>query len=153
MQGPLPRRNLHLRKNISLHPEEGSRSSQVWTGPDWGNDSGKQGDLATHVCVYLSWEASQDISIPQFVHGYMIVMECQDMALKERMASHLKELLLDVELYGWEYTRALHGIWLNQMKQGRCTWINEEEKRRFCRALVWHPVHSSPSPTTTTMTS
>ena len=46
----------------------------------------------------------QDISIPQFVHEYMIIMEDEEVAINERMASHLKEQMSDAELYGCEWT-------------------------------------------------
>ena len=56
----------------------------------------------------------------------------------------------DAELYGWDQVRTFHGVWLNQLEQGQCTWMDEEEKLRFCRALVWHPAPSSPSVPATT---
>ena len=77
-----------------------------------------------HEIVYTSAgkpASYKDISIPQFVHRYMIIMEGDGMAIKERMASHLKELMSDAELYGCEWTRAFDSIWLNKMEHGRCT--------------------------------
>ena len=44
----------------------------------------------------------QDTSITQFVHGYLLLMEGEEMAIKERMASLLKDLMSDAELYGWD---------------------------------------------------
>ena len=81
-------------------------------------------------------EAYQDISIPLFVQGYLVIMEGEEGAIRQRMASHLEELMSDAELYGWECTRTFHGIWLNQLEQGRCTWI-DDEKVGFPLALVW----------------
>ena len=63
----------------------------------------------------------QDISIPQSVHGYMIIMEGEEVAIKERLVSHIK-FMSDAKLYSWE-CRAFHGIWLNQLQQGRCTMM------------------------------
>ena len=62
----------------------------------------------------------------QFVYGYLIVMEGEEVAIKEKMAPHLKELMLDTQLYGWEHTRTFHGVWLNQLEQGMCTWSDEK---------------------------
>ena len=63
----------------------------------------------------------QDIAIPQFVHGYRIIVEGEEVTIKGSMASHLKELMSDITLYGWKCTRAFHGIWLNKLEQGRGT--------------------------------
>ena len=82
----------------------------------------------------------------------MIIMEGEEVAIKERMTSHLKELMSDADLYGWGRTRAIHGVWLNQLQLRKYTWMYEE-KLQFRRALVWHPAHSSPSHSTTTTAS
>ena len=63
-------------------------------------------------------------------------MKGEEGAMRQRMASHLKELMLDAELYGWECTRTFHGIWLNQLEQDRYTWMDDDEKLRFHQALV-----------------
>ena len=55
----------------------------------------------------------------------------------------------DTEFYGWDHTRTYHDIWLNQLEKGTCTWHDQAEKHRFCQALVWHPVLSSPCTTST----
>ena len=64
-----------------------------------------------------------DIFVPQFVYGYMIVMDSEEADTKVKMAAHPKDLMSDAQLYGWECVRAFHGVWLNQLKQGRCTLI------------------------------
>ena len=60
-----------------------------------------------------------------------------------KMATHLKDLTSDSQLYGWKHARAFHGVWLNQLKQGKCTWFDKEVKLQFCTSLIWHPVHTS----------
>ena len=54
--------------------------------------------------------AYQDISIPLFIQGYMIIMEGEEGAIKERIASHLKELMSETEVYVWDCTRTFHSI-------------------------------------------
>ena len=66
------------------------------------------------------------------------------------MAAHLKDLMSDAQLYGWDRAKTFHGIWLNQLKQGHCTWMEKVEKLEFHRALVWYTASSSPSPSPTT---
>ena len=63
----------------------------------------------------------QDISVPQFVYGYMIVMDTEEVDIKVKMAAHLKDLMSDAQLYRWELCRAFNGVWLNQLEQGRST--------------------------------
>ena len=92
---------------------------------------------------FLLPSTNQDISLPLFIQGYMVIMEGEERAIKGRMASHLKELKSGAELYGWDRTRAFHGIWLNKLEQGRCTWHNETEKLSFLHALGWHLALSS----------
>ena len=55
-------------------------------------------------------------------------MKDEKEAVRAKMASHLEDLMEDVELYGWERVRAYHIVWLNQLEQGWATWENEEEK-------------------------
>ena len=72
----------------------------------------------------------KELSIP-LVQGYLIVMRCEMEAVRAKMASHLEDLMGDLELYVWERVRAYHGVWLNQLEQGRATWEDEEDKVRF----------------------
>ena len=63
--------------------------------------------------------------------GLYDIIKGEEEAIKERMATHLEDLMSDAELYGWEQTRVLHGVWLNQLELGRTTWHDKEEKLRF----------------------
>ena len=73
--------------------------------------------------------------------------------IKKQMAAHLQDLMLNAQLYGWERARTFHGVWLNQLEQVYCTWIDKEEKLKLHRALVWHPTSSSFSAPLTTRAS
>ena len=94
-----------------------------------------------------------DISVLQFVYGYLIVMESKEADIKVKMAAHLKDLMSDAQVYGWDRTKVFNGIWLNQFEQGRCTWYDEDDKMQFCRTLIWHLACPSPSHPTTTRAS
>ena len=53
-----------------------------------------------HKVVYTAARkptAYQDISMPLLVQDYMIIMEGEEGAIKERMVSHLKGLMSDAE--------------------------------------------------------
>ena len=49
-------------------------------------------------------------------------MNLQDSVFREKMMQHLEKLMGDVNLCSWEHVLAYHGVWLNQLEQGRCTW-------------------------------
>ena len=94
-----------------------------------------------HEVVYTSAgkpASYQDMSVPQFMYGYLLVMDSEEADIRVQMDSHLKALMSDAQLYGWKCTRAFHGVWLNQLEQGRCTLFDEEAKLQFHRMLVWH---------------
>ena len=40
----------------------------------------------------------QDISVPQFAYGYLIVMDTKEADIKVKMSSHLKDLMSDAQL-------------------------------------------------------
>ena len=70
-------------------------------------------------------------------------------AIRQKMVTHLKDLMSDAQLYGWDRFRTFQCVWLNQLEQWRCTWM-DEEKLTFCRAMVWHkPPYFPLAPTTT----
>ena len=39
--------------------------------------------------------AYEDLSIPLFVKGYLIIMKREEVAIKDKMATHLEELMVD----------------------------------------------------------
>ena len=93
-----------------------------------------------HEVVYISAckpASYQDISVPQFVYGYLLLMDSEEADIRVHMASHLKSLMADAQLYRWEHIRAFHGMWLNQLEQERCTWFNEDAKMQFHWMLIW----------------
>ena len=68
----------------------------------------------------VTWPAAyQNISVSLFVQGYLITMNSQDSSIKHRMAEHLKDLMSDAEMYGWDRTEAFHGVWMNHIEQGQ----------------------------------
>ena len=96
--------------------------------------SGMHRTGATSVVTKLTWPhevmftaagkqaAYQDISVPLFIQGSLITIDTQDHSVKQKMGDHLKYLMSGAEIYRWEKTQAFHGVWMNQIKQGWCTW-------------------------------
>ena len=54
-------------------------------------------------------------------------MDIQESSVKQKMGDHLKDLMSDAEMYGWEKTCAFYGVWMNQIRQGWCTWQDDEK--------------------------
>ena len=48
----------------------------------------------------------------------MKILDRENLAIKALMATHLGELMGDVELYGWEAMNAFNTVWLQQIDQG-----------------------------------
>ena len=66
-----------------------------------------------HEVVYMAAGKSvayEELSIPLVVQGYLIIMRGEKDAVRAKMASHLEELMGDLELYGWDRVRAYHGV-------------------------------------------
>ena len=73
-----------------------------------------------------------------------MVMATEEGLTRQKMVTQLKDLMSDAQLYGWDHARTVHGVWLNQLEQGHCTWM-DVEKLTFPSPLVWHPESSSSS--------
>ena len=57
-----------------------------------------------------------------FVQGNFIVIEEEKEAVRTWMTMHLKDLMVDSQLYGWEKAQPFHMVWLYQFEQGQMTW-------------------------------
>ena len=44
----------------------------------------------------------EDLTIPMFVQGYLLIMKGEGEPIKDKMATHLEELMCDAQLYGWQ---------------------------------------------------
>ena len=150
----------HSRQILSkdaITEEEATSDEEECPPPRWGNNlkSGMQRTAASTVIHKVTWPhevvytsednpaSKQELTIPLFVQGYLIVMELEEGRDKKLMSTHRQDLMSDTQWYGWDKVRTFHGVWLNQIEQGRCTWTDKEEKLNFHRALVWHPASTS----------
>ena len=94
----------------------------------------------------------KDLTVSVFVRGYLIVLKSvQDTQVKEQMVLHLKELMEDMDVYGWDKVQVFHATWMNQMEQCRCEWTDDDQKVKLRRALVWHAAMSSKCTSTATL--
>ncbi len=62
----------------------------------------------------------------EFVYGFMCDMEdCVDEAKKRRLWLRLHELMMDAMFFGWEAARGFHGVFLQNIEQGRMDWASD----------------------------
>ena len=89
---------------------------KVWPAMHGSQHGGEQ----SHIATFYGGQTSnlEDLSIPLFVKGYLIIMKGEGVAIKDNMATHLEELMTDSELYSWQRVTAYHSVWLNQIEQG-----------------------------------
>ena len=88
----------------------------------------------SHEFVYSAKGKYKTLTVPDFVSGYMMIMDKQKSEIKTSMSTHLAELMADTELYGWLY----HAMWLQQLEQGPASWKYTELRSSYCHTLVWH---------------
>ena len=65
-------------------------------------------------------------------------MNGQKPDIKKWMSTHLADLVVDSELYGWEAVYAFHAVWLQQLEQGIASLEDAELKLSFHQVLFWH---------------
>ena len=58
----------------------------------------------------------EDMSVNIFVSGYLEFMEMVKPSIKPFMAKHLKEFMVDAEVYGNAPVRAYHTVCYNKLK-------------------------------------
>ncbi len=86
------------------------------------------------------------LSVEQFVYGYLkVIAKEKDAAVKAAMMSHLEELMLDTNQYGWPQTRAFHAVILGEMERGSLDWLDKDgfAYNRLRKGYVTSPVTRS----------
>ena len=76
------------------------------------------------------------ISITLFISRYLAIMAIEKSSVHPVIVQHL--LMGDAESYRWELVIAFHAIWVQQLEQGRVTWVDKDAKIKYRWALVWH---------------
>ena len=89
------------------------------------------------------------LSMSEFVHGYLVIMETQSEQVRTSMNTHLKELMADASTYVWATVRHYHSVILCMMETGRLEWSQRAEIQDLRRQHVWvtpiHSMYTSPS--------
>ena len=93
------------------------------------------------------------LTLAEFVNGCLaIVQKCKNDTMRESMITHLREMMQDTVVYGFESVREYHGIVLEEMEQKRLTWGDrdaiQELRRQYAqtsRSTKQEVKSSSPS--------
>ena len=78
-----------------------------------------------------------ELPLPLFISGYLVILELERTAQKEAMLKHLSELVADAAIYRWEPVRVYHAVWLQQLENGHADWDDKAKKLKFRHELVW----------------
>ena len=71
----------------------------------------------------------EEMSLASFTSEYLgIVVEEKGSPTGEVMLRYLRDLLQDVDVYGWRVVREYHAAWLQLLEQGQATWMDEGER-------------------------
>jgi hypothetical protein len=82
--------------------------------------------------------AYDELTIFEFIIGYVTIMEQQKPIFREAMASHLQALCRDASKFGWEATRDFHGIVLQEMELGQLGWLDQDDIQQLRIDELWH---------------
>lgn len=69
--------------------------------------------------------------MPLFVSKYIAVLDTVKQRVKEALLKHLRGLMADAAIYGWQAARAYHVVWLQQLENGPADWDETECKLEF----------------------
>ena len=120
-----------LRRAIPLNrvtKDEATSDEKEYPPPRQGNNlkSGMQRTRSSTVIHKVTWPhevvypaSYQELTILLFIHGYLITMEFEEGPVKKLMPTHLQDLMSYTQWCGWDNVRTFHGVWLNQIEQGR----------------------------------
>ena len=87
-----------------------------------------------------------ELSIGQFVYGYMAIALQQTADEKAEMEDHLLLLLKDECQYGWEPVREYHQAWLEAIEQGAASWGDTAAREELRRTFIWAPAAPARQP-------
>jgi hypothetical protein len=75
----------------------------------------------------------EDLSVYEWVNGYIAIVQLQDQVTARYMLSHLRNLMEDAVFHGWDTIKQAHKTVLSYLEAGEITWADEyamADKRR-----------------------
>jgi hypothetical protein len=153
----------HLESHPVYHGEEQEEEEDTDLGQPWaprlphtappkkkGKVSGRLLTAASNVKYTLTWPhqrafglkgemlKQEELSIDQFILGYLKVVSEAPLAAQPTMYLHLQEYMEDVAPYGFPTVRAFHSVWTNHVETGQIAWDDTTARERLRRQFVWN---------------
>jgi hypothetical protein len=75
----------------------------------------------------------EDLSVYEWINGYIAIVQSQDQATARHMLSHLRNLMDGAVFHGWDTIKQAHKTILTYLETGEITWADEyamADKRR-----------------------
>lgn len=128
-------------RDLGVLASEGEDSSQQPAGKS--KKSGRVQTASDFVVQRVEWPhfhifrghsrqpaTYDELSVQEFVCGYLAALEHEPEAqTKELQLKHLRHLMQDCAEYGWQGPRNFHGIFLQEIEKGRCSWSDIRSAR------------------------
>jgi hypothetical protein len=67
----------------------------------------------------------EDLSVYEWVNGYIAIVQLQDPVTARYMLSHLRNLMEDTVFHGWDVIKSAHSVILSYLETGEITWADE----------------------------
>jgi hypothetical protein len=87
----------------------------------------------------------EDLSIYEWVNGYIVIVQLQDPVIARHMLSHLRNLMEDAVFHRWYTIKQAHSTILSCLETGEITWTDEfamADKRRSAITRASRPAQS-----------
>jgi hypothetical protein len=66
----------------------------------------------------------EDLSVYEWVNGYIAIVQLQDQVTARYMLAHLRNLMEDAVFYGWDTIKQAHKTVLTYLETGEITWAD-----------------------------
>jgi hypothetical protein len=98
--------------------------------------------------IYSSGQkiAFEELSWQQFLNGYLTAVRLAAPAEQVHMYTHLGLISEDLLSYPFQAVRAYHGVWLQEIEQGRVQWADHTTRNDLRRRYIWTPATTATRP-------
>ena len=149
---------LHHDTSDNASSEEGDSSDQKPRRAGKGKKSGRARTANDIVVTEIDWPhyhvyrgpdrrpaKYSELTVDEFVLGYLISMQSEGPATQLHMQRHLLELMRDTGDYTWESVKNFHAVLLNQFEMKRIKWTDVEAIQELRRTYAHRstPSHTS----------
>ncbi len=120
-----------------------------------GKKSGRSRIANFHVKINIIWPHEfiyddqgnpakfDDLSIPQFVNGFLLMIGEAKPTIAPHMTAILQEAMEDAQRHPWQSVRACVAIFLQQIEMGRAKWSDDGTRIQLRRTHIWNALQKS----------